>query len=122
MIEPRDRTYGARLDWNARLASRRAEIASELQADFIAAAFSAGADTLVQTPGSSVPQRSIGFLLSCYVHEGELHDLLRDAAQGKDVSIEAALLLSMLANRFAEAQADAAMELEDGEPDDEATL
>lgn len=107
--EPSDRAYTARLDHAHRRAALRAEFFSRLQAACIHAAF-ASPDTIVRTPGSSVPQRPIAWLLHNEIADAELFVLLRDAAQGRDVQLHATLLLSVLAHRFADAQADLALE------------
>jgi methionine synthase I (cobalamin-dependent) len=122
-----ERTYDARLDRVARRAALHAEKASELQARFIAAALGPDTAELVPTPGLPIKQRSIADLLHNEIDGAQLAALLRDAAQGRDVKVQASLLLSVLACQFAQAQADYALEaaedegeLEDGPDPDEA--
>jgi hypothetical protein len=110
-LEPIDRAYGQRLDRAANRAAYRAATAHDLQSRFIAAAFNAP-DAMVPTPGSAVTQRPVSKLIADYIDDAELSLLLRDAAKGEDMQLRATLLLSVLAGRFADDQADYAMEAE----------
>jgi hypothetical protein len=105
--------HESKINRAASRAARKAAKASELQAKFISAAFGSDPTALVPTPGLPVPARPIGYLLLEEIDGGQLAALLRDAVQSADMRIHVQLLVSVLARKFADRQADYWMEQED---------
>jgi hypothetical protein len=87
-----------------------AKKAAELRDLFTAAVLAGEATAQVPTPGLEVATRPIGELLLDCIDGAQLVAFLRSAATGGDMYLESRLLLSVLAQRFAEEHADYAIE------------
>jgi hypothetical protein len=90
--------------------AQHAEKLAELHRRFIDAALGADPAALVPTPGLTPAARPIGDLLLDTIEPEQLASLIRSAALGADAALQARLLLSVLAQRFADEHVDYAVE------------